>query len=87
MEDIIKIVKSLKESGFFLFFLEIGVSDTIENKVKEQEGGFLGTLLGTFGAIFFEDLLPSKGVVRGGDAVIRAGERTIRAEQITSSLK
>ena len=84
MEDVIKIVKSLKKS---FFFLKIGVSDTIEKKVKEKEGGFLGTLLGTFGAIFFENLLPGKGVIRGGDAVIRAGERTIRAEQITSSLK
>ena len=66
MEDVIKIVKSLKES----FFLKIGVSDTIEKKVKEKEGGFLGTLLGTFGAIFFENLLPGKGVIRGGDLKI-----------------
>ena len=83
MEDIIKIVKSLKES----VFLKTGVSETIENKVKEQEGGFLGTLLGTFGTILLGNLLSGKGLIRGGDAVIRAGERTIRAEHITSSLK
>ena len=53
-----------------LFFLKIGVSDTIEKKVKAKEGGFLGTLLGTFGTIFFENLLPGKGVIRGGDLKI-----------------
>ena len=83
MEAIIKIVKSLKES----VFLKIGVSETIENKVKEQEGGFLGTLLGTFGTILLGNMLSGKGLIRGGDAVIRADERTIRPEHITSSLK
>ena len=37
MEDIMKVVKSLEDSGL----LSKGVSETIQNEVKEQKGGFL----------------------------------------------
>ena len=37
MEDIIKIVKPLKDSGLLLK----GVSETIQNEAKEQKAGFL----------------------------------------------
>ena len=43
MEDIMKIVKSLEESGL----LVKGISETIKNEAKEQKGGFLPILLGT----------------------------------------
>ena len=46
MEDIIKIVKSLEDSGLLLK----GVTETIQNEVKEQKGGFISMLLGTLGA-------------------------------------
>ena len=46
MEDIIKIVKSLEDSGLLLE----GVSETIKNEAKEQKRGFLSMLLGTLGA-------------------------------------
>ena len=46
MEDIIKIVKSLEDSGLLLK----GVDETVQNEAKEQKGGFLSMLLGTFGA-------------------------------------
>ena len=46
MNDIIKIVKSFKDSGLLLK----GVTETVQNKLKEQKGGFLSMLLGTFGA-------------------------------------
>ena len=46
MYDIIKIVKSLEDSGLFLK----GVTETVQNEVKEQKGGFLSMLLGTLGA-------------------------------------
>ena len=36
MEDIIKIVKSLEDSGLFLK----GVTETVQNEVKEQKGEF-----------------------------------------------
>ena len=45
MEGIMKIVKSLEDSGLLLK----GVSETIQNDTKEQ-GGFLSILLGTLGA-------------------------------------
>ena len=48
MEDIIKIVKSLEDSGLLLK----GVSETVQNDAKEQKGGFLSMLLGTLAASF-----------------------------------
>ena len=48
MEDILKIVKSLEDSGLLLE----GVCETIKNEAKEQKGGFLGMLLGTLGACY-----------------------------------
>ena len=43
IDDIIKIVKSLEDSGLLLK----GVNETVQNEVKEQKGGFLRMLLGT----------------------------------------
>ena len=73
MDDILKIVKSLENSGVLLK----GVRETIQNEVKEQRGRFLGMLLGTLGASLLGDVL-SKGL--SGKGVIRAGEGTIRAD-------
>ena len=72
MDDILKIVKSLEDSGVLLK----GVSKTIQHEAKEQRGGFLSLLLGTLGASLLGDVL-SKGL--SGSGVIRAGEGTIRA--------
>ena len=46
MNDIIKIIKTLENSGILLK----GVSKAIKNETKEQKGGFLSMLLGTLGA-------------------------------------
>ena len=64
MNDIIKIVKSLENSGVLLK----GVSETIQHEAKEQRGGFLSMLLGTLGASLLGNLLT------GGNSVTRAGE-------------
>ena len=72
MDDILKIVKSLEDSGVLLK----SVSETIQHDAKEQRGGFLSMLLGTLGASLLGDVL-SKGL--SGREVIRAGEGTIRA--------
>ena len=72
MNDILKIVKSLENSGLLLK----GVSETIQHEAKEQRGGFLSMLLGTLGASLLGDIL-SKGL--SGKGVIRAGEGTITA--------
>ena len=72
MDYILKIVKSLENSGVLLK----GVSETIQHEAKEQKGGFLGMLLGTLGASLISDVL-SKSL--SGKGAIRAGEGTIRA--------
>ena len=72
MDDILKIVKSLEDSGVLLK----GVSETIQHEAKEQRRGFLSMLLGTLGASLLGDIL-SKGL--SGKGVIRAGEGTVRA--------
>ena len=72
MDDILKIVKSLENSGVLLK----GVSETIQHEAKEQRGGFLSMLVGTLGASLLGDIL-SKGL--SGKDLIRAGEGTIRA--------
>ena len=66
MNDILKIVKSLEDSGLLLK----GVSETIQHEAKEQREGFLGMLLGTLVASLLGDVL-SKGL--SGKGVIRAG--------------
>ena len=72
MDDILKIFKSVENSGVLLN----GVSETIQHEAKEQRGGFLSILLGTLGASLLGDVL-SKGL--SGKGVIRAGEGEIRA--------
>ena len=46
LEDIIKIVKSLEDSGLLLE----GLNETVQNEVKKQKGAFLSMLLDTLGA-------------------------------------
>ena len=53
MEDIIKIVKSLEGSGLLLK----GITETIQNEVKEQKGGFLSILLSTLGESLLRNIL------------------------------
>ena len=54
IEDIIKIVKSLQDSGLLLK----EVSETIQNEAKKQKGRFLihFSLLGTLGASLLENI-------------------------------
>ena len=67
MNDIMKIVKSLEESGLLIKV----VSKTIKNEAKEQKGAFLAMLFGTLGA----------RLLGTGQVTIRAGEGKIRADQ------
>ena len=73
MEDVIKIVNYLEDSGLLLQ----GVSETIPNEAKEQKGGFLSMLLSTLGASLLGNMLPGKGVK--GIAFNRAEEGFLRA--------
>ena len=74
---IIKIVKSLEDSGLLLK----GVTETVQNEVKEQKGRFLSMLLGTLGASLLGNLLTGKGIYRAGKGkrINRAGEGVLRA--------
>ena len=59
LEDIIKIVKSLEDSGLLLK----GVSETIQNEAIEQKGGFVSMLLGILGASLLGNMLTGKGAI------------------------
>ena len=76
MEDIIRIIKSLEDSGL--------VSETIQNEAKEQKREFLSMLLSTLGASILRNMLAGKGIntagyvskglqSKGGKGIIRAG--------------
>ena len=78
MENIIKIVKSLEDSGLLLK----GVTETVRNEVKEQKGGFLSMLLRTLGASSLGNSLTGRGAIaksqrrginRVGEGVMRTG--------------
>ena len=75
MNDIMKIVKALEESGL----LVKGVSKTIKNEAKEKKETFSSMLLGTLGVSLFAYLLAGKGTIRAGKGTIRAREGTVRA--------
>ena len=75
--DIIKIVKSLEDSGLLLK----GITQSVQNEVKEQKGGFLSMLFGTLGASLLGNLLTGKGIYRAGKGkgINRAGEGIVKA--------
>ena len=62
MEDIIKILKSLEDSGLLL----TGVTETVQNEIKEQKGGLFSMLLSTLRASFLGYLLTGKRINRAG---------------------
>ena len=55
-DDLIKIVKSLENSGLLLK----GINESVQNEIKEQKDGFLSMLLGTLGASLLGNLLTGK---------------------------
>ena len=76
MDNILKIVKSLDDSSLLLK----GVSETIQNEVKEQKRGFLSMLLGTLGASLVGNLSASEEINRNEDGTIatRQGREIIK---------
>ena len=70
MNDIMKKVKYLEESGLLTKF----VSETIKNEAKEQKEGFVWILLGTLGASLLGNLLTGKGTITEGEGTVRAGK-------------
>ena len=67
MQDLLKMVKSLKDSGILLDV----ITEEVENEVKEQKGGFLSMLLGTLATSLLGNMLAGRGVIRAGEGTIR----------------
>ena len=74
MKDLIKIVKSFEDSGLLLK----GVTETVQNEVKEQKGVFLSILLG---ASLLGNMLTGRGINRAakGRGINTAGEGIVIA--------
>ena len=60
IDDIIKIVKSLENSGLLLK----GVSQTVQIETKEKKGGFLSMLFGMRGASLLGNIVADRGINR-----------------------
>ena len=81
-----KIIRSLEYSGLLLN----GVTETVQNELKEQKGRFISMLLGTLGESLLWNLLWGKGAIATsqrraiyragkGKGINRAGETIVRA--------
>ena len=59
-----------------------GVTETVQNEVKKQKGGFFSMLLGTLCASLLGNLLAGKGIYRAGKGkgIKRDGEGIVRAD-------
>ena len=64
MNDIIKIIKSLEDSGVLID----GVTESVKDKIKKQKSGFLGALLAPLAASLVQLVISSvvKGISRRG---------------------
>ena len=69
MNDIIRVIKSLEESGLLIK----GVNEIIKNEAKEEKGIFLSMLLGALGAGLLGNMLAGKGNIRAGEGMMGAG--------------
>ena len=78
INDTIKVVKSLEDSGLLLK----GVTETVQNEVKEQKGRVLSILLGTSTASLLGKILTERrlkgvgkdqGINKAVEGAIRAG--------------
>ena len=67
MENIIKIVWSLEDSGLLIK----AITQTIEAEREGQKGGFLGILLGALGRSLLRNMLAGKQVNRASEGVNR----------------
>ena len=70
MEDVMKIVKLLQESGLLIE----GIDETITKETKKPRERFFLMLLGTLGVTMLGSAITARGVIRAGEGIIRAGE-------------
>ena len=74
INDLIKIVKSLEDSGLLLK----GITESVQNKIKEQKGEFLNMLLGTLGASLLGNFLTGKNAFHTRKIVNKKGKEIHR---------
>ena len=67
MDDVMKIVKYIEESGLLMKI----VSETIENETKEHKCGFLGMLSAILGVHLLRNMLAGKEVIPTSKGTIR----------------
>ena len=82
IDDLIKIVKSLEDSGLLLK----GVTESVQNEVKEQKGGFLSMLLGTLDASLLGNFLNGKGAFHAGKGVNKKRKGMHRAGEGSNNM-
>ena len=70
MNDVMKIINAIEEYGLLIK----GVSETIKNKAKEENGEFLRILIGILGASLLGNLLIGKGTIGVGEGTIGVGQ-------------
>ena len=78
MNDIMKIVMSLKDAGLLLK----GVTETVENEAEEKMGEFLGMLAVTLSAALLGNILQVKGLYKQ----VKEQAEQVRIFNVTSSL-
>ena len=76
-KTLLKRVKPLEDSGLLLK----GITETVQNEVKEQKGGFLSMLVDTLVVSLLGNLWTGKGIYRAGKGkgINRVGEGIVRA--------
>ena len=62
MENVMKIIKSLKDCGLFIKC----AFKKMENEAKIQRGRYLGMLLDTLGASLLGNMMAAEEIVRAG---------------------
>ena len=73
IDGLIKIVKSLEDSGLLLK----EITESVQNEIKKQKGGFLSMLLVTLGASLLENILTGKGTFQARKRVNKKGKEYI----------
>ena len=67
MDDIIRIIKLLENSGILID----RISKTVKREIKRQESGFLGMLLGLLSASMLANTIVRKGTMGAKKGVVR----------------
>ena len=65
-----KVTKSLKDAALLIK----GLTETVENEIKEQKERFFAMVVTTLASSLLESILSGKGVIRADKRTIRTGQ-------------